>query len=890
MAALGEFLHRLTHAMAAETLGDQSDVQLVERALTGHDPVAFQAIVQRHGPMVYRVCWRVLRRPHDCEDAFQATFLILARKLRAIRKPASLASWLHGVAHRVAHKARAHAAARERHESHARRPDNSPVESIEWQAAFDAELTRLPDRWRLPLIHCYLEGHTQDEAAKQLGWSKRTLRRRLDEARAALARRLTARGIVASTAFSGVLISDCLALAAPTTSLVAATVHAATHAVGISPAVTALIEGVLHAMVITKIKTATLVVLALGLLGLGGLAGIREVFGEAPTIKKTDGAKQTPPVAKETAARVPEGPGRESAFVVGVTNRNDRERAVERLDSAGRSRGPARLGGLGDAVSLRLSPDGKRLAFERQKPPAAGDPQGVMWVPRDLYVVDLDAGEAPHGPLFENLRCASFAWTPDGKQLYISAIPAAEEATAETVGRIVPVATRLYDFATGSAKATDLPEGHGVCDVAPDGKTVLTKTIVYQQNMSTTSYLVPLANAKPKAIAPAGDGLEYARFSPDGTRIAGIRLGNTLSKEIGLLVYDLAGSLMKVVPLPEEVVPGNLRGVAWAPDGKRIAVLWLGDAPEQPGRNIPDDPVRLQSHRITTLDPDGKNPKTIREYAVGDWVHGFDWGHLVLPARAPAPKVPDVAKRIQGKWSANTIREFGVAADPKVEELLKKHTYKIEITGEVLTLHAILDPKAANREMKYRLDLTQTPNVMEILEADKVVRRAIFELDGDDLKILLGVRPAAGDSEPKSPTDFEWGGKVGDTLLNMRREVDDRPGRLVDAMEGFRKFVPPAQGLQEHNGMSVPEIEPYIFTHLDGVAKRLGVQTKAECLVLLSYLKDPDGKIRWIAISALEKSLGAYPGGMSADMIDPGSENNRKMVLRFVELIEKLTR
>ncbi len=558
MAALGEFLHRLTHAMAAESLGDHSDAQLVERALTGHDPVAFQAIVQRHGPMVYRVCWRVLKSPHDCEDAFQATFLILARKLRAVRKPAALASWLHGVAHRVALKVKVQAAARGLHERRAVRVDNPPADAGEWQAALDAELARLPDRWRLPLIHCYLEGQTQDEAAKRLGWSKRTLRRRLDEARAALARRLTARGVVASTAFSGVLISDCLVSAAPTTGLVAATVHATTHAVGISPAVTALMEGVLHAMAVAKIKTATLVVFALGLLGLGGTVGIREVLGEVPTIKKTDGAKQTPPVAKETAA-----------------------------------------------------------------------------------------------------------------------------------------------------------------------------------------------------------------------------------------------------------------------------------------------------------------------------------------------PVPDVAKLIQGTWTATAIREVGrnPEMEASAEAFLKTGKYKIEITGEVLTLLAILDPKAANREMKYRLDLTRTPNGMEILEADKVVSRAIFELDGDHLKICMGDRPAPGQGEPAAPASFDFEKvKAGESLLVLERDADDRPGRLIGAMEGFRKIVPPAQGIGEQNGMSVPEIEPYIFTHLDGVAERLGVRTKAECMVLLSYLKDPDGKIRWIAISALQKLLGAYPGGLSADMLDAGSVNHRKMVLRFVGLIEKLTR
>src|SRR5438067_12454046 len=111
---LSDFFRRLTGGMAAETLDDHSDRQLIERTLAGRDETAFQAIVHRHGPMVYRVCWRVLQHSQDTEDAFQATFLVLARRLCALRRHTSLASWLHGVAHRVALRVRAQAAAERR--------------------------------------------------------------------------------------------------------------------------------------------------------------------------------------------------------------------------------------------------------------------------------------------------------------------------------------------------------------------------------------------------------------------------------------------------------------------------------------------------------------------------------------------------------------------------------------------------------------------------------------------------------------------------------------------------------------------------------------------------------------------------------------------------------
>ncbi len=179
--------------------------------------------------MVYRVCWRVLQQDQDAEDAFQATFLLLAQKLQTVRKQASLGSWLHGVAHRLALKAKARALTRGRHERRAAASRAVPGDEVIWRelrALLDAELARLPDRWKLPLILCYLESRTQDEAAVQLGWSKNTLRRRLEEARQALGRRL-ARGGFGPEALSAALLSDCVSPAALPPGLIASAVVAA---------------------------------------------------------------------------------------------------------------------------------------------------------------------------------------------------------------------------------------------------------------------------------------------------------------------------------------------------------------------------------------------------------------------------------------------------------------------------------------------------------------------------------------------------------------------------------------------------------------------------------------------------------------------------------------
>src|SRR5262245_25459358 len=126
------FLRRLTRGMAVETWSELSDRQLVEQFLARRDESIFEAILRRHGPMVYRVCWRVLQHPQDVEDAFQATFLLLAQNLRTIRKRDSLASWLHGIAHRVSLKARSRQAARQRHEEISRVSEAVVGEDASW--------------------------------------------------------------------------------------------------------------------------------------------------------------------------------------------------------------------------------------------------------------------------------------------------------------------------------------------------------------------------------------------------------------------------------------------------------------------------------------------------------------------------------------------------------------------------------------------------------------------------------------------------------------------------------------------------------------------------------------------------------------------------------------
>ncbi len=191
-------------------VGNLPDGQLIERFTSRHREaaeLAFHALVDRHGPMVLRVCRRVLDDPNDAEDAFQATFLVLLRRAGSIRECESVASWLHGVAHRVASRARVESARRRRIERRGIRPEaghHDQAERLDLESLIDEELTRLPEKYRAPVVLCYLEGLTHEGAAARLGWPVGTVRGRLARARDLLRSRLVRRGIAAPSAVAAI--------------------------------------------------------------------------------------------------------------------------------------------------------------------------------------------------------------------------------------------------------------------------------------------------------------------------------------------------------------------------------------------------------------------------------------------------------------------------------------------------------------------------------------------------------------------------------------------------------------------------------------------------------------------------------------------------------------
>jgi RNA polymerase sigma factor (sigma-70 family) len=231
---MNEFFTRLRRALHLPDGTEPTDAQLLARYIEHREDGAFAALVQRHGPMVFAACRRALAPP-DAEDAFQATFIVLARRAASVSPREHLAAWLYGVARRTALKARERAQRRfARERTVAELPEPSAPDappSNELLTVIDEELERLPSKYRVPVVLCDLEGLTREEAARRLGWVVGTLSWRLAAARKLLAERLSRRGVGLSV---GALASG--ALAPPAV--------AGSH----SPEVTALAQEVLSAM------------------------------------------------------------------------------------------------------------------------------------------------------------------------------------------------------------------------------------------------------------------------------------------------------------------------------------------------------------------------------------------------------------------------------------------------------------------------------------------------------------------------------------------------------------------------------------------------------------------------------------------------------------------
>jgi RNA polymerase sigma factor (sigma-70 family) len=279
--------------------GERSDGELLARFVHARDEDAFAAVVRRHGPMVLAVCRRVLGNHADADDAFQAAFLVLVRKAGALGSRRPLGPWLHGVAFNTARRLQRAGRRRAAYERCvADLPDVAaePVNlSDELLAILDEELTRLPARYRAPIVLCDIEGRTRRQAAAQLGCPEGTVAGRLARARALLAARLASRGVTPSAGVLAAVLAQRPAGAAQSERIASVVQAAAGGPVPVR--VSALVERVVAAMFLQKVKSFAAAFLVLG--GLLAAAGMG--------LQSAASADAQPPFSADDKAATPSG-------------------------------------------------------------------------------------------------------------------------------------------------------------------------------------------------------------------------------------------------------------------------------------------------------------------------------------------------------------------------------------------------------------------------------------------------------------------------------------------------------------------------------------------------------------------------------------------------------
>jgi RNA polymerase sigma factor (sigma-70 family) len=615
-----------------------ADGVLLESYISRRDEAAFEALVRRHGPMVLGVCRRILRNEADAEDAFQATFLVLVRKASSIQPRGQVSNWLYGVARNTALKARAMIRKRrikEREAGTVPKPEAAKEVWQQMEVMLDAELSQLPDKYRVPIVLCALEGKTIKEAARHLGWPQGTVATRLSRGRALLAKRLSKHGLEFSGGVLAALLSEHVASACLPSSLVSSTVKAATVLAAGAPAasvvpakVAALAEGVLKAMLVSKLQNtvAVLVVLAV-LFGGAGMLMQTTLVAQQTESKNDDNkvsgdgdkpqAAPKPVVVRQDAIlqRMALRPDGEVLATVGVTHDGSTYNSTVKLWDA-------RTGKLKRALDeekdshLEITFSRDFLAIGVNGKLQDTDPRG----PREVRLLDAKTLELKHR-IDETLVPGIRAWTalafsPDGKRLAVAGdvegaflklwdvekeqfiegkadlgdIPREQNRVSclafSPDGKLVAAAwrdakIRLFDGQTGEfgtlldTERESFGLGVGVIAFSPDSKTLASK------GNDNTVVLWDLTEGKPRRTLKGQKGeVDAVAYSRDGRWIAA---GGRAAKEnvYEVILWDARTGEVKQTfsDLTEWI-----HVVAFSPDGKTLAVCGGGGTGE--GKDI----------------------------------------------------------------------------------------------------------------------------------------------------------------------------------------------------------------------------------------------------------------------------------------------------------------
>ncbi len=582
--ALNRVIQHLRRTAVGRDSAGPADAELLDCYLARRDEGAFEALVRRHGPMVLGVCRRILRNEADAEDAFQATFLILVRKAGNIRPRGMVSNWLYGVAHNTALKAKAMIHKRRTKEREAGKVTKPEAAKEVWsqvQTLVDEELGRLPDKYRVPIVLCDLEGKTIKEAARHLDWPQGTVATRLSRGRALLAKRLCKHGPTLSVGPLAAVLSQAAASARVPPPLVASTVKAASlYAAGkavttgvVSATVAALTEGVLTSMLLTKLKIAMAALLVIALIG-GGVAGVSMLTPKAVATNQVE-TKTDEPEKPTSPSRSLKG---EYKFLSLSLGRDGKTLATVTMDAGAepgdilaktavrlwdvqsgsvkrtlaedqiKDRGYSTYAGVG------LSADGKMVAA-----PACGKldgENGFNW----LVLWDVETGKIRH-KLKHGLEVRALAFSPDGKTV-ATGTGGNTDRDFETV--------KLWNVQTGQLRRTLETTNKGAVKVvfAPDSK--LLAAVLHQAGVAGGApaevILWDPAEGKSLQTLPDSDGIEAIAFSPDGKTL----LGAARTK---LRVWDVStGKTIQGSELKTGFSDEGWSAIAFSPDGKTLAI------------------------------------------------------------------------------------------------------------------------------------------------------------------------------------------------------------------------------------------------------------------------------------------------------------------------------
>jgi RNA polymerase sigma factor (sigma-70 family) len=605
-----------------------SDGELLQQFVRTGEESAFGALVRRLGPMVLGVCRRVSRDRHLAEDAFQAAFVVLARRAADVRPAEAVRSWLYGVAVRTARGVRAVTARRLAREVPVPTVPDRAGEVVEQPdadalAILDEEVAGLPDHLRVSVVLCELDSLSRREAASRLGIAEGTLSSRLAKARKLLAMRLRKRGIAVPAAGLGMLVNS----ANVSARLVAKTSALATATAPLPPAVAALSNGVFRTMFFQKLTLGGVCGL---LLVLAGLAA----WDASPTVSAQEPPKQ--PVRlivqsqiddkKPAPAAKPNGAGRliisrKGAFWVMSPDGKEKSELDPPKDTR-------------PVEGAAISPDGKRVAYivntETGPRPVPADIDDIKPWPFKIIVRKLDKLEKTDSVKEWELPAnhLTVSWTADGKKLIAAKVTNPHWTEYECV---------LLDPDTGKTEKLDIPVNARVLDCAKDGKKFLVQT--YDEKKKNCSLgIATLGEKDVTALCDLHDrGLRptNARFSPDGKTVLFID-ADPERKEAhkwgcSQRVYVIDVAAKKVEPLTDFPDNGRAAGIAWSPDGKKIAYTWtpLDEEVLKKNQLAPEDVQKQTEGFLMIADADGRNAKTVAsdkgDFALALVLGGIDW-------------------------------------------------------------------------------------------------------------------------------------------------------------------------------------------------------------------------------------------------------------------------